>query len=189
MNALVERGVLEPSRTARLTLRPVEPLDAAETAAIMSEPVSRNLTSWSGNLSWEAAEERIADAAARLARGRGMELAIVRQADDRLLGWIGFHVTDPEARTARLGFWLGAPFHGQGYISEALPAAIRAACDHLRVEYLEACVLPHNDVSFRVLRKLGFRDAGHEEIYSPVRERTETYICLALPVGVSRELP
>lgn len=187
MNAQVEHGLSSPLRTARLILRPVEPLDAAETAAIMSEPVSRYLTSWPGDLSWETARERIADAADRLSEGRGLEFAIIRKSDDRLLGWVGFDIVDPEARKARLGFWLGAPFHGQGYISEALPAAIPAASGHLDLKLLEACVLPRNDISFRVLRKLGFRDSGEEEIYSTVRETADTYICLTLPVGASSE--
>jgi ribosomal-protein-alanine N-acetyltransferase len=150
---------------------------------MMSEAVSRNLTSWPGDMTAEDARGRIAEVMGGMARGTGLELAIIRGADDRLLGWIGFDLIDPDRGTARLGFWLGAPYHGQGYMTEAVPAAIRHACAALRVRLLEACVLPHNEISLRLLAKLGFRHAGEEEIYSPVRGRSETYRRLALPVG------
>jgi ribosomal-protein-alanine N-acetyltransferase len=82
--------------------------------------------------------------------------AITRRADDLMLGAIGF-VLLPGA--AGLGYWLGRPYWGLGYATEAARLALAHAV-HLGATRAEAETFPENAASARVLTKLGFRHIG-----------------------------
>jgi len=62
--------------------------------------------------------------------------------------------------SAVLGYWIGAEYARQGYMSEAIQLAIRRAFHDLRVGRLEADVLPENRASKRLLRRAGFKKEG-----------------------------
>jgi ribosomal-protein-alanine N-acetyltransferase len=61
---------------------------------------------------------------------------------------------------AELGYWLGVPYWGQGYATEAVRALFAFASESLGLERLEARVLARNPASSMVLRKTGFVPAG-----------------------------
>jgi RimJ/RimL family protein N-acetyltransferase len=59
-----------------------------------------------------------------------------------------------------IGYWLGAPYWGQGYATEAVRAVIDYAFDDLKHEALQAGARVTNPASRRVLEKCGFQWTG-----------------------------
>ena len=63
-------------------------------------------------------------------------------------------------QAASLGYWLGLPYVGRGYMTEAVRAAVRFAFETLHLHRLEAATMPNNAASIRVLERNGFRREG-----------------------------
>ncbi|MEP1231493.1 MAG: GNAT family N-acetyltransferase [Litorimonas sp.] len=64
-----------------------------------------------------------------------------------------------------LGYWVGRPFWGQGYATEAASALIQHAQRTVGITYIKAGVFTDNPASLRVLTKLGFTLTGLDEAY------------------------
>ena len=78
--------------------------------------------------------------------------------DDHLIGVIGFSFG--EGKPPELGYWLGEPFWGKGYMTEAGKALIEAAQKTGQFDLVAARALASNDGSLNVLKKLGFKQTG-----------------------------
>lgn len=65
-----------------------------------------------------------------------------------------------QEQTPELGYWLGVPFWGKGYATEALHAVIDYAFTDLSHEALQAGARVTNPASRRVLEKCGFQWTG-----------------------------
>lgn len=76
------------------------------------------------------------------------------RADGTFLGVIGYR----EA-TRDIGYWLGAPHRGRGYMTEAATAVIYWLFSLGKRELTWECI-PGNDASASVARKLGFAYTG-----------------------------
>lgn len=59
--------------------------------------------------------------------------------------------------SAELGYWIGEPYQGRGYATEASRALIKRAFDDLAIERIYATYKCENIASKRVLEKLGFK--------------------------------
>jgi RimJ/RimL family protein N-acetyltransferase len=73
---------------------------------------------------------------------------------------IGMCGVEPRANDAEIGYWLGAPYWGQGYATEAVRAAIDHAFGALGHLALQAGARVTNPASRRVLEKCGFQWTG-----------------------------
>jgi RimJ/RimL family protein N-acetyltransferase len=148
-------------KTDRLCLRPLRTEDAGDITRLIGEwPVIR----WLTTPPWPYRTE---DAEAFLAKDRDQEAhAITREG--QFMGVVGIHPRDDAGTTHEIGYWLGTPFHGQGYMTEAATAAIDAffatGADRLYSGYLIG-----NGASANVLAKLGFRVGGmHRALSRPL---------------------
>jgi RimJ/RimL family protein N-acetyltransferase len=74
-----------------------------------------------------------------------------------VIGACGVTVLDEQAE---LGYWLGVPYWGKGYATEALHAVIDYAFTDLGHEALSAGARVTNPASRRVLEKCGFQWTG-----------------------------
>jgi [ribosomal protein S5]-alanine N-acetyltransferase len=74
-------------------------------------------------------------------------------------------------RSAYLGYYAGAPFMGQGYMSEGLRLVLRHAFGALGLHRLEANIQPKNRASIRLVRRAGFRREGFSPRYLKIRGR------------------
>jgi RimJ/RimL family protein N-acetyltransferase len=84
----------------------------------------------------------------------------------KLIGVVGFSFH--EDRPPELGYWLGEPFWGRGYMTEAAKALIEAAHRTGHYEKIGARALESNAGSVNVLTKLGFkRKGGKKKSESP----------------------
>ena len=79
---------------------------------------------------------------------------------DVYIGTCGLH---PE-RGWELGYWIGKPYWGKGYATEAGRRVVTHAFEDLKAEALTASWFHDNPKSGRVLTKLGFQPAGEGEI-------------------------
>jgi RimJ/RimL family protein N-acetyltransferase len=83
----------------------------------------------------------------------------VRQADEGLVGAISLGV-DSAHHHAEAGYWIGRPFWGQGYATEALRRLISYGFAELKLERIVARHLGCNPASGRVMEKAGMIREG-----------------------------
>jgi len=94
----------------------------------------------------------------RIAERQGLPLAIERRYEPGLIGVID--VVCREEGMAEVGYWLGKPYWGRGYVTEALRYALPVFFAHLDVPKLKADRRIENPASGRVLEKAGFVPKG-----------------------------
>ena len=159
--------------TARLALRCVQVADAQATAALMTPEVGRWVARWPTPFTTAMAAERIEQSRTAAAAGNALPFAIVERASAALIGWITVHRDAADTRRGSFGYWLGEAYHGQGYMREAAPAALRAGFDRLDLDVIEAGAQPGNDASIAVMRACGMTPIGTRMVPAPARGRDE----------------
>lgn len=85
--------------------------------------------------------------------------AITLLSDGQFCGGTGFRI-DPAHQHAELGYWLGVPFWGRGYATEAARAMIEYGFETLGLHRIYASYFPENIASGHVLRKIGMKREG-----------------------------
>ncbi|MGA8612757.1 MAG: GNAT family N-acetyltransferase [Xanthobacteraceae bacterium] len=139
--------------TERLVLRAPRPEDAEAMARLISDRrIAVNTARIPYPYGVEDAEQFIA-----AVNGQDGEVAFLITFDGALIGGCGVAQSDsgPE-----LGYWVGVPFWGQGFATEAARAIIDHAFGSLGHEVLEAGARVSNPASRRVLEKCGFQWTG-----------------------------
>lgn len=81
-------------------------------------------------------------------------------ADEDPKGFITLKDIDQRVGSGELGICVASEFHGQGFGTEATRLLTRYAFEELRLHRLVARTFANNDVSRRVLEKLGFQEEG-----------------------------
>ena len=74
-------------------------------------------------------------------------------------------------QNAYLGYYVGAPFAGQGYMTEGLRLVLDFAFGQLRLHRIEANVQPANSASIALIKRLGFTREGCSRRYLKIRGR------------------
>ncbi len=91
---------------------------------------------------------------------------IFRNGDQALVG--GLTITNIRrgvAQAGNLGYWMGAAYARQGYMTEAVRALIPFAFSTLKLHRVEAACIPGNAGSIRLLEKTGFTREGYAREY------------------------
>ena len=147
-------------QTSRLVLRPLAPADAAPMTPLAGDAgVARMTTSIPHPFSRDMAEDFIARMqAADHARER---VLTVERADGVFMGVLGIHPNDGQA--GELGYWIGRPFWGAGYMTEAVTAALDWARRDWGRRILTSGHFADNLPSGRVLTKADFLYTGEVE--------------------------
>lgn len=145
--------------TARLRLRPWRATDAPDLYELAKDPRIGMLCGWKPY-------ERIDDAHDALSTFLAApdSYAVTLSSTGELVGSIALRIdTDsPEASVADIGYWIGAPYWGNGYATEAGHAIIDRARE-MGVKTLVLKYFDGNDASRRVSEKLGFAWRSREE--------------------------
>jgi 8-oxo-dGTP diphosphatase len=94
--------------------------------------------------------------------------AVERRQDGALVGCIGVE-PDAATREAEFGYWIGMPYWGAGYATEALSALVDYAFVTLGAERARAAAMPDNRASIRVQEKVGFTYVGVKSLPAPAR--------------------
>jgi [ribosomal protein S5]-alanine N-acetyltransferase len=91
---------------------------------------------------------------------------IFRKTDSVLVGGLTLaNIRRGCAQAASLGYWMGAAYAGQGYMTAAVDTILPFAFGTLRLHRVEAACIPANDVSIRLLEKTGFQREGFAREY------------------------
>ncbi|MFT5326463.1 MAG: ribosomal-protein-alanine N-acetyltransferase [Planctomycetaceae bacterium] len=93
-------------------------------------------------------------AAAREEHGCDVHFAIRHQGEG-MIGGCGFEGIKPGHRV-EIGYWLGQPYWGRGFMTPVVAAACKFVIDTWGVKRIEAYVFDGNNRSARVLEKNGF---------------------------------
>lgn len=151
------RTVLE---TERLVLREFVPEDAPFVLALLnSDGWLRHIGDRNVRTEAQAVkylQDRLMPSYAQ--HGFGL-YAVARKDTRELLGMCGLIRRDT-LPAPDLGFAFLPEHEGQGYAHEAAAAALRHGFEALGMARILAITLPGNERSLRLLRKLGFADAG-----------------------------
>jgi len=149
--------------TERLRLRALEMSDCARVTELAGDKRIYDMTLLIPHpYSVQQAEDWIGSHAAHWARWRAdwtMNFAIRSKASNELMGVIGL-VGVPRHKRAELGYWIGAPYWGSGFMTEAARTVVEFAFETLGANRLEAGVFEGNSGSMNVLRKAGFLEEG-----------------------------
>ena len=91
--------------------------------------------------------------------GRSVSFAVAISPGGELCGAVGLTVT-PAHERAELGYWIGVPYWGQGFATEAAGAVMAFGFETLRLHRIHASHFAGNIASQRVLEKIGMRYEG-----------------------------
>jgi ribosomal-protein-alanine N-acetyltransferase len=97
----------------------------------------------------------------RLDGGGAFGYLVARTEDDAMVGVININdVVMGGFRSGSLGYYVGAPYSGRGYMSAGLALVLDLAFTILDLHRIEANVQPGNAASLALVRRLGFRKEG-----------------------------
>ncbi len=91
--------------------------------------------------------------------GKGLVFAMVDRSDNQLMGAMGLIISHRFNR-AELGYWVGKPFWGRGYATEAARELVRYGFQELKLNRIYATHMTHNPASGRVMQKIGMEAEG-----------------------------
>lgn len=146
--------------TKRLTLRLLAPQDAepmehwasdkevADTTLGIPHPYPAGSSTGFIQGRMEAAE-----------RGDGYSFAVLRTHDDSFLGVVGLHLQQ-QHNSAEMGYWVGRPYWGSGYCTEAAERVLQFAFEELGLNRVYAAAMTRNPGSYKVMEKLGMKHEG-----------------------------
>ena len=143
-------------RTERLVLRPFAPADASRIQQLAgAREVALNTMNIPHPYPDGAAEQWVNSQEEKLAEGHH-NFAID---DGEMVGGIGLRVQQ-EFERAEIGYWIGKPFWGRGYATEAASAIIRYGFEQLKLNRIYAGYFSRNESSSRVMIKNGMMYEG-----------------------------
>ena len=86
--------------------------------------------------------------------------------DQKLVGGLTLtNVRRGVAQAASLGYWMGAPYAGRGYMSAAVRGLVPFAFTTLKLHRIEAACIPENAASVHLLERTGFVREGYARAY------------------------
>lgn len=157
----------EPTlETDRLILRAWRPEDAKSLFLYASDPQIGPPCGWEVHETPEESERVIREV---LSAPEQYAITIKgREPEGGAVGAIGIRLGhdidgDEETGEVDIGYWIGRPFWGKGYVPEAVRAVIRHAFEDLHVHAVFAGYFEGNDRSMRVLEKVGMFHREREE--------------------------
>lgn len=147
--------------TRRLLLRQIQPRDAEDLFAILSDEESMQFYGHEPHRSLDETRELITRLHTLYAQRSTIRWGITLQGEDRLLGSCSFHYFDEHFHRAEIGYELHRSFWGQGIMSEAVSAILNYGFHDLQLHRVEAIIDMANERSKALLLKLGFTYEGN----------------------------
>jgi [ribosomal protein S5]-alanine N-acetyltransferase len=152
---------LQPTHnTRRLTLRPFTLDDAqrvyrlvqdrkiADTTLAIPYPYEKGMAE-----TWIGKHQEGFD------QGKSVHFAITLTESGELVGAIGMAI-EPEHSCSEIGYWIGVPYWGQGYCTEAVAAVLEYGFQVKKLNRIYAVHFKRNPASGRVMQKNGMSYEG-----------------------------
>lgn len=154
-----------PRAQPRIVLRHPVGTDRAEVAALLNQSRDHLIPWWSTTprhddegFDPETSFDRILSTA-RLESS--MRFLICLKATGAVAGAISVsNIARGPFESCTLGYWLGAPYTGQGLVTEAMALVLKFVFRDLKLHRCEANIMPRNEASTKLVQKFGFRHEG-----------------------------
>lgn len=146
--------------TERLILRKPHPDDAPALFAIHADPEVMRYFSEPPWQDASRAASKIADDIAAFEQEESFRFAVELKATGQYMGSCSLFAEHRQNRRAEIGYVLGRPYWGQGYMQEALSALLEFAFVERNLNRLEADIDPFNTASASALERQGFKQEG-----------------------------
>ncbi len=167
--------------TDRLILRPWLASDAQCLLSLANDPEVGPTAGWTPHESAEESAKII-----KTVFAAPETYAVVLKGSGELVGCAGFNAGDAASMPLsdgelELGYWIGRPFWGCGYATEASRALVERGFNELGLRGIHAAYFDGNERSRRVLDKLGFSYMRTEQDVECVllgEKRTEHFMYL-----------
>lgn len=146
--------------TERLILRKPHPDDAPALFAIHADP---EVMRYFSEPAWQddsRAAGKIADDIAAFEQEQSFRFAVELKATGQYMGSCSLFAEHRQNRRAEIGYVLGRPYWGKGYMQEALSALLEFAFVERNLNRLEADIDPLNTASASALERQGFQREG-----------------------------
>ncbi|MFN2398499.1 MAG: GNAT family N-acetyltransferase [Gemmatimonadaceae bacterium] len=166
--------------TKRLILRPFVLTDAADVQRMARDKEIASTTVKIPHPYEDGmAEEWISTHQEAFESDEGLNLAITSRDTGLLVGSVGLRM-QREHQRAELGFWVGKPFWGRGYCTEAAAAMVRHGFEAMGLNRIYAYYLSRNPASGRVLEKIGMTHEGRSRQHEIKWGQFEDLECSAI---------
>ena len=125
-----------------------------------------HLTPWepiwpSDDLTRAGFRRRLRRYAEDIAADRSYPFIVFRASDGAMVGGITLaNVRRGIVQAGTIGYWVGEPYAGCGYMTAALRVLLPTLFGELNLHRIEAACIPTNSPSIRVLEKCGFTREG-----------------------------
>ena len=147
--------------TERLILRPMEESDADALFPLINDAdVAINMLSVPHPYPEDAYVPWIRQSREAMERKEMYETAIVLKETGLPIGACTIMNISWGHMRAEIGYWLGKPYWGQGYMTEAVKGMLRFGFEELGLERIYAICFKRNKASARVLEKAGLKYEG-----------------------------
>lgn len=152
--------------TKRLILRPWRLTDAEALYEVAKDPEIGTRAGWPPHTSVDNSREVI-----EAVFMNDTTYAICEQGSDRVIGCVGLMIGDMSnfklpPNEGELGYWIGVPYWGRGYTTEACQALVQWGFETLGLEKIWAGAFEDNTASQRVQEKCGLT-LHHVNEHSP----------------------
>jgi len=154
-------GVVIPTlETERLTLRPLEVVDAGRLFPIFSNATVLKHYGMEPHATVDETVQMVTNMVEGMRAGTVIRWGIVRKDDLTLIGTIGFHNLVPRHRRAEVGYEIHPDYWRNGYASEALRRTLDYATHVAEFGRVGAVVYTGNIASQHMLERNGFLREG-----------------------------
>ena len=168
--------------TSRLCLRPWKETDAEYLYGLAKNPSIGPVAGWPIHTSIENSLQII-----REVLSAEFTFAVTIKNVDNAVGSIGLIIGEKSnlrigADEAEIGYWIGEPFWGCGYIPEAVREITRYAFEEVNISTIWCGYFEGNEKSKRVNEKCGFRfhHTEHNKFWPLINEsKTQHITCLS----------
>jgi RimJ/RimL family protein N-acetyltransferase len=153
--------MVETIRTQRLLLRPLRPSDAGPIGLHAADARVARMTAAIPHPYPPGAAAAFIEGTLKRRRSEEVWAIDATPSDgEELIGVIGY---TPGAQG--LGYWVGVPYWGAGYATEAVTALLAHLFGARGIDHVETAVFADNAASAAVLLKAGFRETGAAAVF------------------------
>ena len=146
--------------TTRLLLRFFEPSDAKTVQRLAGhEEVARTTLAIPHPYPDGAAEQWIEHVRQSSEKGDHYAFAMIKKEDGSLIGNMSMGISQKHKRS-ELAYWVGRPFWGQGFATEAARRIVQFGFEDLNLNRICAAAMSKNPGSYKVMRKIGMKEEG-----------------------------
>jgi ribosomal-protein-alanine N-acetyltransferase len=147
-------------QTERLIIRPYKLTDAKGLQRLIGEYiVADTLLNVPHPYEDGMAEEWISKQKSLFEQGSNLNIVITHNKQGYLIGGIGLNL-HKEHDNAELGYWIGKPYWGNGYCTEAARAVLKYGFEIIGLNRIYAFHYARNPASGRVMQKIGMKHEG-----------------------------